>query len=96
MISFAVPAHCVLGANSRVATTVTASTVNAAGSSRCTRRAQNTPRSPTPFGGRDNRCDVIKNPEITKKTSTPTYPPANTCGQMWNTTTSETATARKP
>ncbi|GHD62393.1 hypothetical protein GCM10010317_057430 [Streptomyces mirabilis] len=38
----------------------------------------------------------MRKPEITKKTSTPTYPPL-TCGTpAWESTTSVTATARSP
>ena len=39
---------------------------------------------------------VIKYPEITKNTSTPTKPPGNHRESMWNKITANTATARKP
>jgi hypothetical protein len=40
------------------------------------------------------RCDVMRYPEMTKNTSTPTNPPGRTDGQKWKTTTATTATAR--
>src|SRR4051812_4900 len=39
---------------------------------------------------------VIRKPEITKKTSTPTNPPGAATGKAWKFTTSNTATARRP
>src|SRR5690606_3332846 len=39
---------------------------------------------------------VIRKPEITKKTSTPTKPPASNAGSIWKKTTAKTAKARKP
>ena len=41
-------------------------------------------------------CAVIKNPEMTKNTSTPMKPPRILDGNAWYPTTSSTATARKP
>ncbi len=40
--------------------------------------------------------DVIKKPEITKKTSTPEKPPGIILALKWNRTTDKTATALKP
>ena len=40
--------------------------------------------------------DVIRNPEITKKTSTPTYPPVVPGTPKWKSRTAMTATARSP
>ena len=40
--------------------------------------------------------DVIKYPEITKNTSTPTKPPPNPGTPKWNNNTATTATARSP
>jgi len=39
---------------------------------------------------------VIRNPEMTKKTSTPTKPPSRPGIPAWNSTTASTATARRP
>lgn len=39
---------------------------------------------------------VIKYPEITKNTSTPTYPPGKDKGKAWNKTTDATAKALRP
>ncbi len=38
----------------------------------------------------------MTNPEMTKKTSTPTYPPVNPGMAAWNRTTRRIATARSP
>src|SRR6478752_1886609 len=42
------------------------------------------------------RRPVMRKPESTKKTSTPTKPPLTTPTPAWNATTSSTATARRP
>ena len=41
-----------------------------------------------------SRSAVIRNPEIAKKTSTPTNPPGTASGQKWKSTTASTAIAR--
>src|SRR5699024_12280367 len=38
----------------------------------------------------------MRKPEITKNTSTPTYPPESVSTPAWNSTTSSTAIARRP
>jgi hypothetical protein len=38
----------------------------------------------------------IKNPEMTKKTSTPMKPPGNQLGNAWKPTTGSMASARRP
>ncbi len=87
--------QAVRGAINSVAAKAAASTRNDAGSRRRTRRAQNAVRSLTPRGGLRSRCDVIKKPEMTKKTSTPMKPPCRRPGQRWYSTTMPTAIARK-
>src|SRR4051794_26516363 len=42
------------------------------------------------------RIPVIRNPDMTKNTSTPTKPPGMMVGKAWNATTHRTATARSP
>src|ERR1041384_903297 len=42
------------------------------------------------------RMVEMRKPEMTKKISTPTKPPANTPGNAWKPTTASTATARRP
>jgi len=39
---------------------------------------------------------VMRKPEMTKKTSTPTKPPGTIQGKAWNKTTDPTAMARSP
>jgi hypothetical protein len=39
---------------------------------------------------------VIRNPEMTKKMSTPTKPPKTRGASKWNPTTDNTASARNP
>ena len=90
--------HCcqwLAGTSASVASAQNAITNSAAGRIRRARRAQK-PASETPERRSisRSRCDVIRNPEITKKTSTPTKPPGSTDGHTWHTTTMATATAR--
>ena len=61
------------------------------------RRAQNAASETRPVAATSrSRCDVIRKPEMTKNTSTPTNPPGSADGQKWQTTTIATATARSP
>src|SRR3954463_8595853 len=78
-----------------VAIAQASSVTSAAGRRRRARRAQKRgsetrPVSPTSRSS----CAVMRKPEITKKTSTPTKPPRSTAGHTWKTTTSSTAIAR--
>src|SRR5690606_21925793 len=75
----------------------TATTRTSAGSRRLARRAQNA-RRPTWCRSRCSRTRrvVMRKPDRTKKTSTPTYPPGNVAGATWNATTTATASARRP
>jgi hypothetical protein len=75
-----------------VATTVT----SRAGKIRRIRRAQNPRNENVPVCSSPRRMPVIRNPEITKKTSTPTKPPGIQRKPRWNSTTATTATARRP
>ena len=50
---------------------------------------------PVPLASRHS-SPVIKKPEITKNTSTPTKPPPIPGSWAWNSTTANTATARRP
>jgi hypothetical protein len=38
----------------------------------------------------------MRNPEMTKNTSTPAKPPGAAAGKAWNASTASTATARRP
>ena len=70
--------------NTNVATTVANSTIDDSGSSRRARLAQNRPsRIPWAPVALRTRCEVIRKPEITKKTSTPTKPPLIRFGHRW-------------
>jgi hypothetical protein len=59
------------------------STSRDAGRSRRTRRAQNFATSVQLRGGDLMRWLVMRNPEMTKKTSTPTNPPTKRSGHKW-------------
>lgn len=48
------------------------------------------------YGGVDSNFLPIRNPLITKKTSTPRYPCGNKSGSKWYATTATTANARRP
>ena len=64
------------GTKTSTPTAETARTTYAAGSSRRIRRAQNCGRLTDPVRSTSRRmCEVIRKPLITKKTSTPMYPP---------------------
>ena len=67
------------------------------GKIRRARRAQNCIRltPPSAFASLSN-SDVMRKPEITKKTSTPIYPPCSHGTPAWFSTTNPTATARNP
>ena len=78
------PKYCaqyVIGTNFSVTSPQNSSTSSAAGSNRRARRAQNpgSDRRPVRSTSR-NRCDVMRNPEIAKNTSTPTNPPRTDVG----------------
>src|SRR5659263_340337 len=63
------------GSSRPEASVVTTTTSADAGSSRRTRRPQNRRTPAQETGGSRSRWEVIRNPEITRNTSTPTYPP---------------------
>src|SRR4051812_33199629 len=88
-------AQSVTGTTRAVAPAHAAITVSAAGRIRRARRAQN-PRSETRPVSRSSRIRsvVMRNPEMTKNTSTPTKPPGTASGHRCHPTTSATATAR--
>jgi hypothetical protein len=78
-----------------VATKLVAMTRRLAGSSLLARLAQNDENLiRLVLETSRRRCEVMRNPEMTKKMSTPTYPPLMNCGQRWNITTPSTAIAR--
>jgi hypothetical protein len=59
-------------------------TVNAAGRIRRIRRDQNRASRTLPDRSESSTsCWVIRKPEITKKTSTPTNPPGSALGHRW-------------
>src|SRR5699024_8597866 len=61
------------------------------------RLAEKAPKRIRPSRSRDSsRWVVMRKPEMTKKTSTPTYPPERVPTPEWKSTTSSTAIARKP
>ena len=72
MVSRATPGICVEGSHAMDATRVVASTRDAAGSRRRTRRAQKAPSRRGVVGGDRKRWLEIRKPEMTKNTSTPT------------------------
>ncbi len=76
---------------------MTTTTTHDAGRSRLARRAQNRGREIVPvlIASRSS-SRVIRNPDSTKKTSTPTNPPENRAILAWNKMTTMTATARNP
>ena len=78
--------------NNRVAVITAAK----AGTSRRMRRAQKSSRCARPPEVCFSRMPVIKKPEITKKTSTPTKPPPTNSAPTWKATTANTATPRRP
>jgi hypothetical protein len=96
MVSRATPTICVDGSHAIDAARVAPSTSDAAGSRRRTRRAQKVPSRRAFVGGDRRRWLEMRKPEMTKKTSTPTYPPVSAAGQKWKTSTMRTATARSP
>ena len=68
-----------------------------AGRIRRARRAQNAGRSIRPFRAcSPASSDVIREPEITKNTSTPTNPDGSSAAAAWYSTTASTAIARRP
>ncbi len=79
------------------ARTVTTTTTHEAGSRRRARRAQNRGNEivPVVVASRSNSL-VIRKPDSTKNTSTPTNPPENREILAWNKMTAMTATARRP
>ena len=83
--------------NSCEAMTVATTTTHEAGSSLRARRAQNRGNEivPVVVASRSSSL-VIKKPDSTKNTSTPTNPPENQAIRAWNKMTTMTATARRP
>ena len=76
---------------------VTTSTRHDAGSSRRARRAQNPGSDNVPVDASSlSSKRVIRNPDRTKNTSTPTNPPWKAPSRRWNSTTATTANARSP
>ena len=76
--------HWLIGSSARVAASTAAMTSSAAGRMRRTRAAQNDRSERVPVAAASRSMwPVIRNPEITKKTSTPTKPPGSQRGSKW-------------
>lgn len=82
-VSLPALASIVSGIQSRDASAIATRTTLAAGNNRRILRAQKASRVCASTHGRRRRWLVIKNPEMTKNTSTPTYPPDSLFGQKW-------------
>lgn len=78
------------------ATRVPASMASIAGKIRRTRRSQKSAKVNFPASWSFRMMEVIRNPEITKNTSTPTNPPESQPRPRWKSTTGMTAKARRP
>jgi hypothetical protein len=89
--------HRVTGSTTSVMTPTAASTTAVAGRSRRTRRAQNRLSRSRPVRPISRSISpVMRKPEMTKNTSTPTNPPDMNGRPAWNPRTASTATARSP
>ena len=87
--------HRFWGTHANTATELTAITSRAAGRSRRIRRDQKDQTSMRPVRSASRiRFPVIRNPEMTKNTSTPTNPPGTRDGHRWYANTATTAMAR--
>jgi hypothetical protein len=76
--------HWLMGTNRTVVTAQTSTQNRAAGRIRRARRAQNPVSDTRPLRSISrSSSDVIRKPEMTKKTSTPMKPPGTADGHRW-------------